>query len=155
MFVWRPGVIFSLEKLAISSNLQQIPTIRVLFRRAVTFDSSKRGWMVLRSLRLQLNRGWRLTLRHLPPRKNDFSRLNPFTKSTGSDDAGKELAMGTHKSDSKTDVQRAFEELLRKTEAHLKAKVPLEIRRWQTGRSSQREQQRLNDEVCSFKLAPD
>jgi hypothetical protein len=32
-----------------------------------------------------------------------------------------------HKSDSKTDIQRAFEELLRKTEAHLKAKASLEF----------------------------
>jgi hypothetical protein len=34
---------------------------------------------------------------------------------------------GTHESDSKTDDQRAFEELLRKTEAHLKEKASLEF----------------------------
>jgi hypothetical protein len=34
---------------------------------------------------------------------------------------------GTHKSNSKTDDQRAFEELLRKTEAHLKEKASLEF----------------------------
>jgi len=32
----------------------------------------------------------------------------------------------TPKSDSKTDAQRAFEEVLRKTEAHLKEKATLE-----------------------------
>jgi hypothetical protein len=32
----------------------------------------------------------------------------------------------THKSDSKIDAQRAFEELLRKTEAHLKENASLE-----------------------------
>jgi hypothetical protein len=32
----------------------------------------------------------------------------------------------THKSDSKTDAQRAFEELLRKTQAYLKEKASLE-----------------------------
>jgi len=34
---------------------------------------------------------------------------------------------GTQKSDSKTDAQCAFEELLRKTEAHLKKKASLEF----------------------------
>jgi hypothetical protein len=34
---------------------------------------------------------------------------------------------GSHKSDSKTDAQRTFEELLRKTEAHLKEKASLEF----------------------------
>ena len=34
---------------------------------------------------------------------------------------------GTHKSDSKTDAQCAFEELLRKTEAYLKEKASLEF----------------------------
>ena len=34
---------------------------------------------------------------------------------------------GTHKSDSKTDVQRTFEELLRKTEAYLREKASLEF----------------------------
>jgi hypothetical protein len=34
---------------------------------------------------------------------------------------------GSHKSNSKTDDQRAFEELLRKTEAHLKEKASLEF----------------------------
>jgi hypothetical protein len=33
---------------------------------------------------------------------------------------------GTHKSDSKTDAQRVFEELLRKTQAYLKQKASLE-----------------------------
>ena len=34
---------------------------------------------------------------------------------------------GTHKSDSKTDAQRAFEELLRKTQAYPKEKASLEF----------------------------
>jgi len=34
---------------------------------------------------------------------------------------------GTYKSDSKTDAQCAFEELLRKTETHLKEKASLEF----------------------------
>jgi hypothetical protein len=34
---------------------------------------------------------------------------------------------GTHTSNSKTDAQRAFEELLRKTEAHLKEMASLEF----------------------------
>jgi hypothetical protein len=58
---------------------------------------------------------------------------------------------GVHRSDSKTDAQRAFDELLLKTEAHLRDKASLEFGRWAARRSFQEEWQRLNDEVYSFR----
>jgi|HubBroStandDraft_6_1064221.scaffolds.fasta_scaffold662742_1 hypothetical protein len=62
---------------------------------------------------------------------------------------------GTRKSDSKTDAQRVFEELLRKTDAHLKEKASLEFEGGKQDGVFKKESQALNDEVCSFELAPD
>jgi hypothetical protein len=62
---------------------------------------------------------------------------------------------GTHTSNSKTDAHRAFEELLRKTEAHLKEKASLEFEGGKQDEVLKKKRQRLNDEVCSFELTPD
>jgi hypothetical protein len=61
----------------------------------------------------------------------------------------------TRKSDSKTDAQRVFEELLRKTEARLKEKASLEFEGGKQDGVFKKESQALNVEVCSFELALD
>lgn len=62
---------------------------------------------------------------------------------------------GTHKSDSKTDAQRAFEELLRKAEAHLKEKASLESEGGNRTEFSRGNGEGRTTKVCSFELAPD
>jgi len=61
----------------------------------------------------------------------------------------------THKSDSKIDAQRAFEELLRKTEAHLKENASLESEGGNRTEFSRRNGKGRTTKVCSFELAPD
>ena len=61
---------------------------------------------------------------------------------------------GTHKSDSKTDAQRAFEELLRKAEAHLK-KASLESEGGNRTEFSRGNGEGRTTKLCSFELAPD